>query len=425
MEQKNAVTCITTTKELDEACQGFADAKVLAMDTEFMRRKTFYPVLCLFQIASPKQTALVDCLAHNIDLTSLIKLLKNKTILKVFHSASHDIEACLCGLNVFPEPVFDTQLASMFLATRASPGYDYLVRKYLGVSLNKTQQTSDWYRRPLTSQQLCYARDDVVYLYQLYECLVDLLKKKDKYPWYAARALEEYGSEARFRPDPEKAWRRMQVPARYTARQRFALQKLAALREEVALEQDIPRPFLQSDENLVKLAEILPAPDAIKRVRYAGFLTKRFIDSILGRKILRACENFETLYERVRGDASYDELFQVVEPLTQNQKNVCQFLKLALQAKSQDYQISPDLLANQAHLEAFVRTKQAPFLARPWQYETFGQWAEKISQGHIALKVHNGKLVMHELQKDAEDENDNSTGSTSKNDSKSPEEEPI
>ena len=305
MRQKTAVTCITTTKELDEACHGFADEKVLAMDTEFMRRKTFYPVLCLFQIASPNQTALVDCLAHDIDLTSLINLLKNKTILKVFHSASHDIEACLCGLRVFPEPVFDTQLASMFLTPRTSPGYDYLVRKYLGVSLNKTQQTSDWYRRPLSSQQLCYARDDVVYLYQLYECLEALLRKENKYTWYADRALEEYGSESRFHPDPDKAWRRMHFPSRYTARQRFALYKLAALREEVALDQDIPRTFLQSDENLVKLAEILPTPDAIKRVRYAGFLTKRFIDSVLGRKILRVCENFETLYERVHGDSSY------------------------------------------------------------------------------------------------------------------------
>ena len=131
------------------------------------------------------------------------------------------------------------------------------------------------------------------------------------------------------------------------------------------------------------------------------------------------------------GTLAIDELFKVVDPLTQNQKNVCQFLKLALQAQSQNYQMAPDLLANQTQLEAFVRTQQAPFLARPWKYEAFGQWAEKISQGRIALKVNAGTLVMHELQKDEGNGSDDSTGSdnstdgTGKNDSKNAEEELI
>lgn len=259
-------TYIDTASGLSELCRDLADAPWLAIDTEFMREKTYYAQLCLIQVATPDLIACVDPLAI-ADLSPFYDLLAQPDNVKVMHSCHQDMEILYQTCGCLPKPVFDTQIAVPLLGYPQQMGYARLVEGLLGVQLEKGQTRSDWSKRPLSRAQLDYAADDVLYLGQIYERILDALEKRNRLHWLSddfARLSEP----SRYEQPPENAWQRIRSAQRLRPRQLNVLKALAEWRETVAQKRDIPRNWILRDEVLVDMATHTPSDiDALQGTR--------------------------------------------------------------------------------------------------------------------------------------------------------------
>jgi ribonuclease D len=379
---------ITTTEALASLCERFSTAPFVAVDTEFMRETTFWPKLCLIQIATPDEHANIDPLADGLDLEPLLRLLANTAVTKVFHAARQDVEI-FHNLGVIPQPLFDTQIAAMAAGFGDQVSYDSLVRQMLRKDLDKASRFTDWARRPLSDAQLNYAAADVIYLAKLYPKLRDRLEKEGRLAW-VSEEMAALANPQLYNTAPEDAWKRLK-PRRFSAKYLAAFRTTAAWRERTAQERDQPRGRILKDEAIDEIATQLPLdPDAFNRLRS---VPKGFGGSKFGLELIAALKEALNDPEAHAPEVEREPRREPAPP------SVVELLKVLLKAKSEDAQVAPKLIATVADLERIAIDDQAEVDAlHGWRRKVFGDDALKLKRGEIALVLNGAKVEVVEIE---------------------------
>ncbi|MBF0269534.1 MAG: ribonuclease D [Alphaproteobacteria bacterium] len=376
---------ITTTQDLQRFCSSLASAAFVTVDTEFIREKTFWPQLCLVQIAGPDEAAVIDPLAEGVDLSSLAELLVNPDVLKVFHAARQDVEIFLHLFGAVPTPLFDTQVAAMVCGFGESVGYETLAAKLAKARIDKSLRFTDWARRPLSERQLAYALSDVTYLRVAYEKLAARLERTGRTVWVA----EEMGQLAD--PDtyivpPELFWPRLK-PRSTNPRFLAILREVAAWREREARERDLPRGRVIRDESLVEIAA--HAPKSIDELAQVRGLSRSQAEGKWGQALLAAVAAAQAL-----PDSECPHL----DPKSEPPKGIgplVELLRVLLKTACDKEDVAQKLVASQSDLEAIAAddTAQVPAL-HGWRFEVFGQLALELKHGRLGLTcTPDGKAV--------------------------------
>ncbi|HEX7390620.1 MAG TPA: ribonuclease D, partial [Acidiphilium sp.] len=273
-----APVLISTTADLAALCDRLGSEPFVTVDTEFMRERTYFPILCVVQLAGASDVAVIDAQAPGLDLAPLGALLANPSVVKVFHACRQDIEIFLLKFGTVPTPVFDTQVAAMVAGFGDQAGYDTLVASLAHGTIDKAHRFSDWQARPLSPAQVDYAAADVTWLRLVYQALRSRLEQDSRLDWVGEEMaiLAEPGT---YRTEPEDAWKRLKLRGA-NRRQLALIQAIAAWREREAMRIDIPRQRVVKDEQIPELAAIAPSgPDDLTRVRG---LTKGFAEGKSG-----------------------------------------------------------------------------------------------------------------------------------------------
>lgn len=382
------MTPITTTEALQEFCARLANQPFITVDTEFMRETTYWPKLCLIQAASPTDAAIIDPLADGLDMTPFLDLLRDESILKVFHAARQDVEIFV-KLGAMPRPMFDTQVAAMAAGFGDQVSYEALVRQMLRQEVDKGSRFTDWARRPLSDAQLVYALGDVTHLAALYPKLRDRLQRDGRLDWVMAE-MEDLTDPALYDTDPEKAWKRLK-PKKYSAKYLSAFVATAVWRERAAQERDQPRGRILKDEAIDEIAAQGPTdPDAFNRLRS---VPKGFGASRLG---------LELIAELKRVLADPEAHAPKLERPAHNQPappSVVELLKVLLKAKSDNAGVATKLIANVADLEKIALDDNADVEAlKGWRRQLFGDDALKLKRGEIALVLNGPRVEVVEIE---------------------------
>ena len=275
---------ITTTKKLAEACERLAQHPFVTVDTEFLRETTYYPKLCVAQMASTEEAVVIDALAPGIDLAPFFALMADEKVIKVFHAARQDIEICWHEADIIPAPLVDTQVAAMVLGYGDSISYDQLVQRITGDALDKSHRFTDWTRRPLSDAQLAYAISDVTHLRDVYLKLSADLDKRGRTEWMREE-MKVLTSPETYRMEPEHAWERLKTRVR-KPKELAVLIEVAAWREREAQTRDVPRGRVLKDDVIGDIA--VQAPTTIERLGSLRSLPKGFERSKWGEAIVEA-----------------------------------------------------------------------------------------------------------------------------------------
>jgi ribonuclease D len=375
---------VDNSQSLSDLCQQLAGSQWLAVDTEFHREKTYYPELCLIQVANDDIIACVDPLAVD-DLTPLLDLFYREDMTLVFHAARQDLELFFLLRDSLPAHVFDTQLAATVLGYGDQIGYGNLVKQCLNVDLDKAHARTDWRQRPLSSEQLEYAADDVRYLRSLYHQLNDKLTETGRRTWLkedfaALSAVKTY------QEDPNKSWLRIKGAGRLKPAQLAVLQQLGAWREQRAVKHNLPRRWVLKDDVMLDLARFAPAStEAMKKIRG---MEQRDIDRH-GKAILEAIE---------KGKAAPKSEWPVIKrptPLSNQQDAVVDALMALLRQRCDEQNITPAAVASRKDVEALVRGEDTS-LQQGWRHEIVGQQLEDFLNGKLSLSASTEQLEIQQ-----------------------------
>jgi ribonuclease D len=376
---------IDTPQALEELCATLRDCRWLALDTEFMREKSYYPQLCLIQVASDETVACIDPLAID-DLAPLFELIYDPGITKVLHAARQDLEIFFALRGAIPQPLFDTQIAATVLGHGDQVSYGALVKETLGVELDKSHARTDWAARPLEPAQVRYAADDVRYLRQVYIQQLEELERRGRLDWLA----EDFAALAE--PDlytvhPEQAWQRVKGTNRLKGVQLAVVQALAAWREEEAQRSDRPRRWVLRDEVLVDLARHMPA-DSARLARIRGLengVVRRHGEELL--RLIEAARKtpkdaWPTAERRLRLRPEQDALVDALMAIVRMQ--------------GQAAAVSPASLTNRRDLEAIVAGERDAALLHGWRAAIAGRQVIAFLEGSQTLAVRQGELLLQE-----------------------------
>jgi ribonuclease D len=374
---------ITTTEALAAVCERLAHHPTVTVDTEFLRETTYYPLLCVVQMASPDEAVVVDALADGIDLAPFYALMANESVLKVFHAARQDIEIIFHAAGTIPHPIFDTQVAAMVLGYGDSIAYDALVQRITGHRLDKTHRFTDWSRRPLSGEQLRYAVNDVTHLREVFAALDADLKKRGRSDW-VSEEMEVLTSPKTYDFHPERAWERLKTRVR-KPKELAVLMEVAAWREQEAQSRDVPRSRVLKDESVADIA--IHAPATVEKLGLLRSLPKGFERSKWGADIIAAVQrgltrDVSTLpkIERSRGNA--------------NGAATVELLKVLLRMTSERYAVASKVIATVDDLEQIALDDDADVGAlHGWRRELFGEAALALKHGRLALAIDKGKVV--------------------------------
>lgn len=374
---------ITTTADLARLCKTLATDTYVTVDTEFMREHTFWPILCLIQVAGVTEEAVIDPMADGIDLAPFYQLMANEAVLKVFHAARQDVEIFVEATGSTPTPIFDTQIAAMVCGFGDQVGYEALVRKLAGQQIDKSSRFTDWARRPLSDKQLAYALSDVTHLRIVYEKLRGMLAENDRTPWLAEE-MAVIASANTYISNPNEAWKRLKFRPRNLKQMGVAV-ALAKWREERAQSKNMPRNRIIKDEAISELATQAPRDKAgLSKLRA---LPRGLADGGLGDEILRAIE---------AGLATPKKELPSPEPSRGSQPEgasaIADVLKLGLKVVCERENIAPRLIANAADIEEFAGNGGDHLqMMRGWRHELFGEVAEGLKAGTLAIGIRDGK----------------------------------
>lgn len=374
-------TYINTTSALAEFFEQIQNASWIALDTEFVREKTFYPQLCLVQIATEQAVACIDPLAIT-DLGPLLATLYNPSVTKVMHAARQDMEMFYHLRGELPRPVFDTQLAAPLLGLKEQMGYAALVESMLGVLLNKAHTRADWSHRPLSRAELDYAADDVRYLAALYPRLRDSLGDKGRLQWLD-NDFAELSEPSLYANPPADAWLRVKGLQRLRGRQLAVAQSLAKWREETAQQQDRPRSWILRDENLLDLARLQPK-NKIELAQLRGLHEQsaaRHGESIL--RIIAEAQNHPPI--------PVPDTHQTV-PLTEEQEVVVDILLAVIRKLSTEHCIHPSVIASRKHVEQLVLGDTSASVLHGWRRQMVGETLLSVLDGTMLLRVQDKAL---------------------------------
>lgn len=388
---------VTTTEALAELCARWAKSSFIAVDTEFMRENTYWPDLCLIQVADENEAAAIDPKADGLDLTPLLELMtNNEDVLKVVHAGGQDIEI-VCNLTgKTPHPMFDTQIAAMALGLGEQVGYSNLVDSWLGIHLDKGARFTDWGRRPLDKRQIDYAIGDVTHLAVIFPMMLDKLRKTGRGMWLNDE-MERIADPANYVADPEVMWKRVKIATR-KAEPLGRLKALAAWRESEARHKNIPRGRIMKDETLADLAMHPPrAQQDLAKVRglstsWAGNdIGGRLMDTLEAAKPLSA-EEMPARDDRRPGLGKEGAL-------------VSDLLKLLLKIRARDIDVAPRLLARTDDLDLLAAGhREGIAILDGWRFEQFGRDALDLVEGRLAFGVVNGKLKITRIEDVSSDE---------------------
>jgi ribonuclease D len=380
---------ITDTAALARFCAEQKGTSFVAVDTEFMRERTYWPILCLVQVAGPTEAAAIDPLAPGIDLTPLLDLMADESILKVFHAARQDVEIFFNLSTRVPKPLFDTQIAAMVCGFGDAASYETLVGKLAHASLDKSSRFTDWSHRPLTERQIRYALADVVHLRTVYEGLQQRLASNGRAAWFVEE-MAELADPATYRSEPGEAWRRFRLRGRVDPRFFGVLRELAAWRETAARQRNLPRGRIMRDEAVLEIAAHTPkTTEALARSRSLG---KGVAEGRLGNEILEAVQ---------RGLANSKAL-EVPAPSRADTPPgigpLIELLRVLLKQRCEEHQVAQRLLATAEDLEAIAADNNAstPALSG-WRYDIFGKDALALKHGRLALTVQRNRITLVEV----------------------------
>ncbi|MFU7528072.1 ribonuclease D [Qipengyuania sp. ASV99] len=377
---------ITTTDALADLCERLATSEFVTVDTEFMRENTYWPELCLVQIANTEEAAAIDPLAEGIDLAPLLDLLcENDDVLKVFHAGGQDVEIIVNLTGKTPFPIFDTQIAMMAISQSEQIGYANLVDHWQNIQIDKGARFTDWSRRPLTERQIEYAIGDVTHLSVIFPKMLKKLIKTGRGAWLDAE-MEKLSDASNYVTDPASAWKRI----RQTGRNPQALGRLKALaawREGEAQHKNIPRGRIMRDETLADIANHPPKKQGdLAKVRG---LSNAWKDNDIGKRLLKVIEEAEPLPK-----AEMPEKVKRGAPLGKEGALVADLLKLLLKIRSREIDVAPRLLTRADEMEALAAGVRDLQVLQGWRYEVFGKDALELVEGKTGFTVKDGRLNM-------------------------------
>lgn len=376
---------ITQTSDLEAACTNLSTAEFVTVDTEFMREQTFWPQLCLIQMAGPDDDGyIVDPLANGLDLKAFWELMANERVVKVFHAARQDIEIVWAQAGLLPSPVFDTQVAAMVCGFGDSVSYVNLAKRLANADLDKSSRFTDWSRRPLTDKQLDYALADVTHLRDIYRHLRDELNATGRASWLDEEMAILTTADT-YRSEPENAWKRLKL--RVKNRKALAvLIELAAWRERLAQSQDVPRGRILRDDALYDIANQSPkSADQLSKLRS---LSDGFSRSARAKEIIAAVKS------GLERDMHTVPPLKQGQPLSAEALATLELLKVLLKAAAAKHGVAPRLIADASDLEAVARSDgEADVRAlQGWRRELFGADAIRLKRGELALTLENGNV---------------------------------
>ncbi|HEY8273663.1 MAG TPA: ribonuclease D [Pseudolabrys sp.] len=374
---------ITTTDQLVSACARAAKHRYVTIDTEFLRETTYYPLLCVAQMASADEAVVIDALANDIDLAPFFDLMANEKVIKVFHAARQDIEIVWNLAQKIPHPIVDTQVAAMVLGYGDSISYDQLVQRITGDTLDKSHRFTDWTRRPLSDAQIAYALSDVTHLRAVYLKLTEDLEKRGRNSWVQAE-MDVLTSPDTYRADPERAWERLKSRVR-KPKELAVLIEIAAWREREAQTRDVPRGRVLKDDVIGDIA--VQAPTTPERLGQLRSLPKGFERSRWGEQIIDAVKRG---LERDQKTLPRLERFR---PAVNGAATV-ELLKVLLRMTAERHSVAAKVIATVDDLDRIAADDEADVPAmKGWRRELFGEKALALKHGHLALAVDKGKVV--------------------------------
>ncbi|WP_420013296.1 ribonuclease D [Tateyamaria sp.] len=370
---------ITTTEDLAAYCKEAATHPFVTVDTEFLRERTYYSKLCLIQLAMPGTTdenaVLVDPLAGNMSLEPLYELFRDTSVVKVFHAARQDLEIFYVDAQVFPEPLFDTQVAAMVCGFGEQVGYETLVRKIAREGVDKTSRFTDWSRRPLTDAQKSYAIADVTHLRQIYEFLAAKLEESGRARW-VEEELQVLLSPATYIIQPENAWKL--VKTRTSSPKFLAIvQELAAFREEYAQRKNVPRNRVYKDDALVELAS--NKPKSHEDLGRSRLLLREARKGEIAEGILAAVARGVSMDPGAMPKPDRSREKMQVNPA------LADLLRVLLKAKTESAGVAAKLIATAADLDAMAAGMRDVPALKGWRAEVFGADAMRLCEGRVAL----------------------------------------
>jgi ribonuclease D len=374
---------ITTTSELASACARLEKHPVITVDTEFLRETTYYPLLCVVQMASPDEALVIDALADGIDLKAFFELMANEKVLKVFHAARQDIEIIWHRANIVPHPIFDTQVAAMVLGYGDSIAYDQLVERITGHRPDKTHRFTDWSRRPLTKEQVHYAVSDVTHLRDVFTALDADLRKRRRNDW-VSEEMDVLTSPRTYDFHPERAWERLKTRVR-KPRELAVLMEVAAWREQEAQSRDVPRSRVLKDDTVGDI--VTHAPTSLEKLATLRSLPKGFDRSKWGTEIIAAVQ---------RGLARDPATLPKLEKPRNNSNGaaIVELLKVLLRMTSERHAVASKVIATVDDLEQIAADDQADVAAlHGWRRELFGEAALALKHGRLALAIERGRVI--------------------------------
>jgi ribonuclease D len=379
------MSLITDSDAVAAFCARQKGAQFVAIDTEFMRERTYWPILCVVQVAGPEEAVAIDALAEGMDLKPLLALMADARTLKVFHAARQDLEIFFQLSGEVPHPIFDTQVAAMVCGFGDAASYETLVKRLAGASLDKASRFTDWAHRPLTDRQIEYALADVVHLRTVYDRLQHLLAENGRAGWFEEE-MADLVDPAIYRSEPAEAWRRFRIRGRADQRFLGVLRALAGWREKAAQQRDLPRGRIMRDEAVLEIAS--HAPKTIAALARTRSLGKGIAEGKLGRDILAAVAEGLADPEPPPAIPAKADAPPGIGPLIE-------LLRVLLKQRCEHYEVAQKLLASADDLEAIAADDNADVPAlHGWRREVFGNDALALKHGRLALTAGKGRIQL-------------------------------
>jgi len=376
---------IDTPEQLTELCHRINQEPWIALDTEFLREKTYYPIFCLLQIASPRWVACVDPIVLD-DLSILFKAINQPHIVKVLHACRQDLEIFYRLTGEVTVPVFDTQMAAPLLGFQENPGYAMLVSNLLNINLAKIHTRTDWSVRPLSQDQIQYAADDVIYLCQIYPIILQKLDTLGRLDWLNDD-FEHLRDPELYQISPANAWLKLRSKNKLTGKQLSIIQTLAEWRETTAQLEDRPKSWLIRDDLLLELAKFQPKSlAALAKVRGINDRTLKRYGKIIAQLIQQAVER--PPIPLVKNKAA---------KRTQQQEAILDILTAVVRMRADNNEINPNNLASRKDLEKLLQDDQDSLVLKGWRYQMVGKELIDLLQGHHTLTLNAGKLSITKI----------------------------
>ena len=381
---KASMELVTSTAELAAACERLARHPFVTVDTEFLRETTFWPKLCVVQMAGPDEAVIIDALAPGLDLSPFFRLMADQNVVTVFHAARQDVEIVWNLAKLIPTPMFDTQVAAMVLGYGDSISYDQLVQRITGDTIDKSSRFTDWSRRPLSKSQIDYAISDVTHLREVYLKLKADLEQKNRLDWVEDE-MKILTSPDTYKQEPENAWQRLKTRVR-KPKELGVLMEVAAWREREAQARDMPRGRILKDDAIAEIAH--QQPKTAEALSHLRAIPKGFERSKSGEAIIEAVNAGLARDPKTLPRLSRDK------PLSNGASATVELLKVLLRMIAEQHGVASKVIATVDDLQriAVDETADVPALSG-WRRTMFGEQALRLKRGEIALAFESGRVV--------------------------------